>query len=196
VDDKSSVDLDEEPTRGSPADVDDEPTRGLAHTAWGRAVLSVFLVLTLASVISSVMPESTLQNDLNGVALPYLVATGLDQRWGVFAPNPRQNTAFVSARVEQADGTVTVYLTPGGKGLSEYWDYRWLKYGERMWTLRTASDERATYARWIVDQDRAAGGHPVRVVLLRHTRESEPPGPGPDYSPWTDVTFYSSPVSS
>jgi len=196
VDHENSVDVDEAPPDESSVDVDDEPTRGLARTPWGRAVLSVFLVLTLAAVISSVMPESTLRDDLNGVALPYLVATGLDQRWGVFAPNPRQDTTFVSARVVQADGTVTVYPLPGGTGLSEYWDYRWLKYGEWMWTLRAASTERATYARWIVERDRAAGGHPVRVILMRHTRDSKPPGPGPDYGPWTDVTFYSSPVTS
>lgn len=189
---KSSVDVDEK----DPVDVDEEPTRGLARTAWGRAMLSVFLVVTLAAVISSVMPQGTLKNGLTPVALPFLVATGLDQRWGVFSPNPRQDTAFVSARVVHADGTVAVYPIPGGTGLSEYWDYRWLKYGERMWTLRTASDERATYARWVVDQDKAAGGDPVRVILLRHTRDSNPPGPGPDYGPWTDVTFYSSPVTS
>jgi hypothetical protein len=174
VDHKNSVDGDGSPSDESSVDVDDEPTRGLARTPWGRAVLSVFLVFTLAAVISSVMPESTLKDGLGTVALPFLVVTGLDQRWGVFAPNPRQDTSF---------------------GLSEYWNYRWLKYGERMWTLRTASDERAIFARWIVDKDRAAGGVPVRVILLRHARDSKPPGPGPDYGPWRDVTFYSSPVT-
>jgi hypothetical protein len=195
VDQKNSVDVDENPPDEGSVDEDDQPTRGLARTPWGRAVLSVFLVFTLAAVISSVMPESTLKDGLGTVALPFLVVTGLDQRWGVFAPNPRQDTSFVSARVEHADGTVAVYPIPGGKGLSEYWNYRWLKYGERMWTLRTASDERSIFARWIVDKDRAAGGVPVRVILLRHTRDSKPPGPGPDYSPWRDVTFYSSPVT-
>ncbi len=167
---------------------------GLVRSAWGRRVLSVFLLVTLAAVFVSVMPDSTIRSGLITLARPYLLATGLDQRWGVFAPNPRQETSFVLAQVEHADGTVEVRPIPTDAGLSEYWNYRWRKYGEQLWTAEDSAAERATFARWIVDEDLAAGGRPVRVILLRHTRDSLPPGPGPDYGPWHDVAFYSSAV--
>ena len=68
----------------------------------------------------------------------------------------------------------------GGIGITEYWDYRWRKYGEQLWRKRTAERERVAFAGWIADQDRAAGHEPVRVTLVRENRQNLPPGPGPD----------------
>ena len=83
----------------------------------------------------------------NGGPLPAI--TGLDQKWGVFAPNPRIETSNVVGRVERADGTLGDYPLESGAGISEYWNYRWRKYGEQLWTRPTAEPERVAFARWI-----------------------------------------------
>ena len=161
-----------------------------------RIAVSLLIVLTLLGVFASNAPDSTIKDGLLTLARPYLVVTGLDQRWGVFAPNPRLETSDVVARVDRANGTVGVYPVESGDGLSEYWNYRWRKYGEQLWTRPTAERERAAFATWVADQDRAAGNRPVRVTLVRLTRPNLAPGPGPDAEPWREVAFFTTPVGA
>lgn len=161
-----------------------------------RLAASMLIVLILLGVFASNAPDSTIKDGLLALTRPLLLVTGLDQRWGVFAPNPRLETSDVAARIDRADGTVGVHALDSGDGLSEYWNYRWRKYGEQLWTRPAADQERTAFARWVADQDRAAGHLPVRVTLVRFTRPNLPPGPGPDTGPWREVPFFTMPVSS
>lgn len=189
-----------EPNTPAPV-VSPEATTGqaapeVAGTPRRRFLLSVFILVTLASIFVSVMPDSVLRNDLLTVARPYLLVTGFDQGWGVFAPGPRLETSYVVTRVDFADGGHTDVPISNSPGISEYWNYRWRKYGELMWTQKDNSRERATYATWVVDQERKDGRRPVRVTLFRHTAPNLAPGPGPDTGPWEDVPFFSATVGA
>ena len=161
-----------------------------------RLAASVFIVLTLVAILASNAPDSAIKGGLLTVAGPYLAIIGLDQKWGVFAPNPRIETSNVVGRVGRADGTVGDYPLESGAGISEYWNYRWRKYGEQLWTRPTAEPERVAFARWIAREDRASGHVPVRVTLLRVTRPNLPPGPGPDTESWREVPFFTTPVGA
>ena len=145
-----------------------------------RFGISALIVLTLLGMLASTAPKSEIKNGLLDLTRPFLLVTGLDQAWGVFAPSPPRTTNEVVARVDRADGTVGIYSLEGGDGLAEYWDYRWRKYGEQLWKKRAAEPERDAFAGWIADQDRAAGHQPVRVTLVR-INHAEPPTrkPGP-----------------
>lgn len=169
-----------------PAQVVLEPAPRLDETPRGRRVLTAFLLVTMVAIGVSVMPDSTIRTSAMGVVRPYLLATGLDQRWGVFAPNPRQDTSHLEARIDHADGTVTVWTAPPATGVSEYWNYRWRKYAEQLWVERDRREERRALAAWVIDRERAEGREPVRVTLVRRTAESLPPGPGPDQGPWRE----------
>lgn len=203
VEDPAGVSAAEEPGETSADDVptEDTPAEGTpaedtpAYRPWQRLGISVLIVLILLSVLASVSPDSAIKTGLVGLTRPFILVTALDQRWGVFAPNPRLETSNVIARVERADGTVGEYPLESAAGISEYWNYRWRKYGEQLWTDKSAEAERATFSRWIAAQDRAGGHEPVRVTLLRQTRPNLAPGPGPDEGPWTEVTFSTTSVS-
>ncbi|WP_166659772.1 hypothetical protein [Actinomycetospora succinea] len=172
---------------------DSDETRSM--TPGKRLAISAFVVLTLLGMVAATAPPSAIKNGLVDLTRPYLLATGLDQSWGVFAPSPPRTTNDVVARVDRADGTVGVYPMQGGNGVTEYWDYRWRKYGEQLWKKKTAERERVAFAGWIADEDRAGGHQPVRVTLLRASRVNPPPGsPTPDEGPATDVPFFSTPV--
>jgi hypothetical protein len=43
---------------------------------------------------------------------PYLYGLDLEQNWGVFAPDPRQETVDVLARVSFADGSQQTWQIP------------------------------------------------------------------------------------
>ncbi|MHC1561080.1 hypothetical protein ACR9E3_19130 [Actinomycetospora sp. C-140] len=173
------------------ATADDAP----AYRPWQRFGISVLIVAILLSVLASVAPDSAIKTGLVGLTRPFILVTALDQRWGVFAPNPRLETSNVVARVERTDGTVGEYPLESAAGISEYWNYRWRKYGEQLWTDKTAEAERATFSRWVAAQDRAAGHQPVQVTLLRLSRPNLAPGPGPDEGPWTEIPFSTMQVS-
>jgi hypothetical protein len=179
--------------------VDEQADDGVGDQLEGRPrhrlAISVLIVLILLTLLATNAPDSAIKSALLGAARPFILVTGLDQRWGVFAPNPRTETSNVIARVERADGTVGTYPLDASAGISEYWNYRWLKYGEQLW-IGTASDrERAAFARWVADQDRDAGHQPARVALIRITRPNLPPGPGPDAGSWSEVPFFTETVS-
>ncbi len=173
-----------------------EPSARSAGSTRQRALISVFLVVTVAAVLVQNMPDSVIKNGLMGADQVYLNLTGLDQSWSIFSPNPRQQTVYVLARVEHADGSVAVHPIPTGIGLSAYWGYRWQKYEE---SLSDPVGGRALwrpYAEWVVNQDQQQGGKPVRVTLVRRVSDNLPPGREPDSLPFVDQDLYTASVTA
>ena len=186
---------DEETGTREPVSEDvDEPA--LEGSSRRRLAISALIVLTLLAIFASNAPDSTIKAGLLTVTRPFLFVTGLDQRWGMFAPNPPRETENVAARVDRADGTVGIFPMESGDGLTEYWNYRWRKYGEQLWQVQLAERERTAFARWVADQDRGAGHAPRRVTLIRLTQENLPPGPGPDAGEWREIPFFTMPVGA
>ena len=83
----------------------------------GRSLLSLFIVVTLVAVVVTNLPESLLRRRSRRSTDPYLKATGLDQSWRIFAPNPRQISLRLEARVRYDDGSVVVWQPPAGGDL-------------------------------------------------------------------------------
>lgn len=156
----------------------------------GRALISFLLVLTLAAIMVMNMPDSDIKTRLLSLAQPYINATGLDQDWSMFSPNPRATAIYVEAHIDYKDGTSSVWSIPTRPGLWAYSDYRWQKVGEHVrldaneWMWRP-------FAAYIGTQARADGREPVRVTLVRRWFQLLPPGPGPDRGPWNEFSFFS-----
>jgi hypothetical protein len=187
-DESSSTDP-ETPAEDNASRADAEQVGGWAATRRGRIALTVFLVVVLATVLAANLPKSQLKADVVPWTQPVLSALGLDQSWGVFSPDPRMDTSEVIAHVDYRDGTTADRTIDAGRVLSEYRDYRWRKYEEQLWSGRDASTAWLPYARWLTAADTAAGHHVREVTIIRRTRESLPPGPGPDYGPWHDIVL-------
>lgn len=156
----------------------------------GRAAISVFILVTLVSVVVWNLPASALKEDALAVTGPYIRATGLNQNWGVFSPNPRRHSMFLLARVRYADGTEEVVSPPrGGRLVGGYWDYRWRKWAE--WTSTDEHDELwLPAAAWFARRAAAQGREPVSVTLVRRWRDTLPPGPGPSLGEWLEYPFF------
>ena len=162
---------------------------------WRRIAITIFVIVTLGAILVQHMPDSVIKTNLMAVARPYLNMTGLDQTWSIFSPNPRGSTVYVLARVDRADGSVAFHPIPTGIGLSEYWGYRWQKYGESL-SESGGSALLGPYAEWVVGQDQREGGDPVRVTLIRRSSKNLPPGSEPNALPFVDQDFYTAPVGS
>lgn len=155
----------------------------------GRGVISGVLVLTLAAVLATNLPPSEVRDGLTKTAGPYLTAIGLDQNWGVFAPDPRPESVLVEARVEYADGGTSVWRVPRARGFAELHDYRWQKYGENV----RLDDRQALWrplAEYVARDARRGGRQPVKVTLVRRWSPILPPGPGPGSEPWREYAYF------
>jgi hypothetical protein len=159
----------------------------------GRTVTSLGLIVTLAAVSVSNMPESEIKDALIGWAQPYMNATGLDLDWGVFAPNPRDGAYYVEGRIDYVDGTTSVWRFPTRSNLWAYSDYRWQKLEE--WVrLDENRDSWRPFAEYLANDARRDGRAPTRVTLLRRWADTLPPGPGPEHGQWREFVFYAEPV--
>ena len=146
----------------------------------GRALISAFLVVTLVAIVVTNLPESHLRRQVGRVAEPYLHATGLDQAWRLFAPEPRRFTIGLRASVTYADGSGDTWRPPaGGDLVVGYWDYHWQKWQEWVMDVRHRDLWRPA-AEFVAREHARRGRRPVRVTLVRLTSRNLPPGGGPD----------------
>lgn len=161
----------------------------LESTAVGRELISFLLVVTLAALVVTNLPNSETRSRLNDTARTFLIPLALDQHWAVFSPNPRSHVVYVESRIEFADGATATRPVTTGTGTSSYRDYRWHKLGEH---LHLDANERLwePFAEHVAARERTEGRDPVRVALVRRSAEMLPPGPGPDLGPWNEVEFF------
>ena len=95
-----------------------ECKNGSSRAAPDRAAISVFILVTIVSVVVWNLPSSALKEDALAVTGPYIRATGLNQNWGVFSPNPRRHSMFLFARVRYADGSEELSRLPAAAASS------------------------------------------------------------------------------
>jgi hypothetical protein len=162
----------------------------LEASDWGRAAISAFIGITLATLLVIQLQGSHLRAQALELANPYSAALGLDQDWAVFAPEPRRIVIDMQARISYADGSTRVWHVPVSNDfVGSYWDYRWLKYMEtaikdvnqRLWV---------PFAIWVARRERSSSPT-VKVELIRRWSDLTPPGRrGPSRSPWHQYTFF------
>jgi hypothetical protein len=168
----------------------------LESSAAGRAAISLFIVVTVVSVVVWNLPASEVKQDALAVVRPYVLATGLEQNWGVFSPDPRRQTLDLLARVRYADGGEETFRVPrGDRFVGAYWDYRWWKWVE--WATSDAQKQLwEPTAAWFARRARDDGRRPVAVTLVRRWQELLPPGDGPSRSGWQEHAYYTYRVSA
>jgi hypothetical protein len=162
----------------------------------GRVLISLFVVLSILTILTANLPPSHLENLLMKADHPYFNAVDMSQNWGVFAPDPRSQTVDLLARVTFADGSHETWQIPARDAVvGEYIDYRWRKWEE--WLVSPATTFPlfrlgAIYAaRVLATPER----RPVRVVLIDRYHAITPPGqPSAPAGP-TERTVYSTGIT-
>ena len=157
----------------------------------GRAALSAVLLFVLAAIIVSNLPASALRRSAHPIVQPFLDATGLNQNWNLFAPNPRRSTLRLEARIDYADGSTSVWRTPiSDPFVGTYRAFRW-----RKWAGYVVSDSRPQLwpmaALWLARTHTRDGKVPVRISLYRQWFYAPKPGSGDSLQPpWREELVY------
>ena len=165
------------------------------RTRAGRAIISLFILATLVTLLTANLPASRLQHVLLQADHPYLYGLGLDQQWGVFAPDPRQETVDVFARVTFADGSLGTWRVPTrGPAVGEYVDYRWLKWEENV--VQPGNVDLWQPVALYAARKLATPRHrPVRVNLVNRHHPVSPPERIPRHERISEQIFYSARIT-
>jgi hypothetical protein len=165
------------------------------RTVFGRVLISIFLLVTLVTLVTANLPASRLQDLLLSADHPYLYGVALDQSWEVFAPDPRRETIKVTAQVTFADGSQATWRVPTRNPVvGEYTDYRWLKWAE--YVISPAYSQLwqpiAVYvARTLATPTR----RPQKVTLTNTWHAIDPPGRIPAHPFVHHQTFYTTRIT-
>ncbi len=170
---------------------DGERVRSLAErveqSSLGQIVISGAIALALLATIGTHLPSSSVSRSVSERSNQLTHAMGIEQAWGVFAPDPRSTSLDLEALVTFADGSTDRWTMPDGDafvGNLRY--YRW-----RKWLERVRSDDYSNIwdqtARWIARQYDDDDKPVVRVELIRYFRENALDDPQP---PYDDYTFF------
>jgi hypothetical protein len=138
----------------------------LVKSSGGRLFVALLLTTLSFWIVAPNMPASAMRARLDALWAP-ANSIGLNQDWGVFSPNPRNQSLEVRARIEYVDGTSEFWDLPDfDPFIGAYRQYRWQKWQERVRLDETSSLWEPT-ARWIAERMIATGRLPERIVLIR-----------------------------
>lgn len=172
---------------------DDTMQARLERDPLGRALLSGFLLLVLGALLVSNLPSSELKREAMPAFEPLIDATALTQNWNLFAPDPRNSTLRLAARMTYPDGVTLEWHQPESDPIiGPYRAYRWRKFANNL-----LSDRRSflwpDVIAWLAREHRRDGHAPERVVLLRQYYFAPAPGSGDrTRPPWREDVLYRS----
>jgi hypothetical protein len=147
-----------------------------------RLAISAFLVVHLGAVVIINLPPSALRQALISTAAHYLMPIGLDQAWGMFAPNPVMHSMTLEAMTIDKNGIQRTFVFP------KMTDFSWWRAIPRVRHSKFASNcgmapnvvVREFAVRHAIRQLAIpADAFPVEAELLYQVRETPPPGSPP-----------------
>ncbi|MCV7282770.1 hypothetical protein H7J88_24345 [Mycolicibacterium flavescens] len=133
---------------------------------WRRARdigASVLIIVILSTAILSSLPNSVLKQTAAPVLTPVARATGLDQNWGMFAPNPPRTFSVLEVHVIMSNGEDRVWLIKDDPSMPGLY---WRKIKEEVIKHK---DFRDGLAAWVVRKMTNKGERPARVAMVVKT---------------------------
>src|SRR4051794_19155795 len=160
---------------GTPDNDKHSPARIRWSAVRQAATRCLLVVVVLIGVFWS-LPDSALKQAVTPSLAPIAWATGLDQNWRMFAPNPPRVFSDVAVVVEMRDGTKRVWRFNADQ--SNYNLFNWDSSRKRKMKEAVISQKgtRAGFAAWVVRQVTKPNEQPVRVTIVLETQPVAPPG--------------------
>ena len=147
-----------------------------------RLAISGFLVVHLTSVAIINLPASALRRAAIFPATFYLVPLGLDQAWGMFAPNPVFHAMTLEATTVDKDGIRRTFRFPRMTDFTPWQAIprvRHSKYASNCGVETNVAIREFAVRHAIRQLAIPAESFPVEAELLYQVRETPPPGSPP-----------------
>jgi hypothetical protein len=145
-------------------------------------------LIVLIAVVSNLPAGSSLKQSLDPVLTPIAMATGLEQYWSMYAPNPPQRLEELEVHVVMADGADRVWKLPLDQDpvMGVAVSHRWRKLRE---TLYGDPRSRPALAHWVVDQVSGPSERAIGVQMIVHTETLPAPGQGGRGKTGTEILY-------
>ena len=175
--------------------------RSQAHGRAARILISAFLAFHLFAIVSWCVPlDSPLISVCRNAIRPYMLWTGLFQKWDMFAPDPSKLNCYMAAQVVFRDGHSALWTFPRMENLGiidKYFKERYRRYAND--SIRRDANAAAwpDAARCIARLNNSLSNPPVAVNLIRYWSEVPPPASNGPYqpAPWQQHVFFGYTVS-
>ena len=144
-----------------------------------RLAISAFLALHLFAVGIINLPDSALRQRVITPVLYYLVPIGLDQAWGMFAPNPVMHAMTLEVMTVDKDGIQRMYAFPKMTDFSVWRAIPRVRHSKFASNCGMAEKgyHREVAARYAIRQLKIpAASYPVEAEILYQVLETPPPG--------------------
>jgi hypothetical protein len=142
---------------------------------WSRVrevATSALIVVVLMTAVLSALPGSTIKKTVAPVLFPVARVTGLDQSWGMFAPNPPKANSAIEVHVIMSNGTDRVWRPFDDPSLRKM---QWRKFKE---DVINSKEYRPGLALWAIRQMTDDANRAVRVAIIVQTETIPLPGQG------------------
>jgi hypothetical protein len=162
------------PTGPDAAERPESLGRRFERSIAGEALISVFVTVAVLIGVVWNLPNSDIKQSLTPALRPIATATGLQQRWQMYAPEPISSLESIQVRVRMAEGPDRVWAwQQGDRLIGPFSWYHWQKLKEQM--VRESAG-RAGVAHWVVRELTTPGEQPVGVQMLFRNEQLPPPG--------------------
>ena len=141
----------------------------------GEGAISALVVAVILIGVVSNMPASAIKAALAPTLTPIAVETGLDQFWGMYAPDPPSRLENLEVHVTMADGGDRVWTLPAqyDRVVGVAVSHRWRKLKE---SLLSEQQIRPQFAHWVVHELTGPSERVSRVQMILRTEVLPPPG--------------------
>jgi hypothetical protein len=139
---------------------------GLVGHRIARLAVSVAILAWLVGIVVWNMPNSATRNAVLPKVQPLMTATGIQQNWGVFAPNPRNEEWDMTIEMYYADGSMREWTFPDNQLVGMWFVFRWQKQMEALINENNTANAEA-FAKWLRLTESSPDNAIVRVVF-RH----------------------------
>lgn len=146
------------------------------RSATGEALISAMVAVVVLIGVVWNLPDSHVKRTITPTLRPIASATGLQQNWTMYAPEPISSLEDMQVRVRMADGSERMWSWQRGDRLiGPFAWYHWQKLKEQ--AIRVP-DSRAGIVHWVVRQLTTPAERPIHVQML--FRNELLPQPGKD----------------
>ena len=159
----------------------------LEETPAGQGAITALIILILLIGVVCVLPDSDIKRTITPYLWPVTQVSGLDQQWGMYAPNPYSQYETVEVHVIMADGSDRVWTRPNGDALlgSFSWAH-WRKWNREV--VRTPAIQ-GGFVHWVIRQLTKPGERATRAYLVLRTEPMPAPGTDRQTAPTEQILY-------
>ena len=141
--------------------------------------ISAFLAVHLMAIGVVNLPQSALRERCFGLISHYLIPIGLDQAWGMFAPNPVMHAMTLEVMTVDKNGLQRTYAFPKMADFSPWAGIPRVRHSK--FTANCGVGRNVAYREFAVrhairELKIPADSFPVEAELFYHVLETAPPG--------------------